>query len=278
MDDPVGPAHRLGTVLAISVGLLASLSATASPGPPGRASAAAATVFPASPGLHLPVVRRLSDGTRIACTTASDCAMLEAALVTATRTLDPVLPSSSSFSAVTLIAPTSTDQLAVVGTRRRSAPAATTLLVGQELVERGLAAPTDRGRVWIVVNPSVVAAGTEMTVRVLAHELVHVRTRAADLPGPLWVEEGLAVALVDRATASGPAPAAADASSWPADDWVPTTLDDYAVAGAVVHRLSERVGWEAVGRWYAATADGTPSVEAARLVGDPGTGRNHDGA
>lgn len=229
--------------------------------------------------LGLPVVRRAPDGTRIACSEPADCRILEEALAVATRALDPVVPRVHRMSALTVIAPTAAGQLAVVGSRSAGVPAATTLLVGEDMVRRGVASPQDRGRVWIVVNPSVTAVDADLTAEVLAHELVHVRTRAADLPGPLWVEEGYAVAATHRALGpeAGPtldpaAEAEARRASWPADDWSPTTVADYALAGAVVEALADDIGWGGVARWYAATAAGTPSRAAAGDIQDESPG------
>lgn len=219
---------------------------------------------------------RVDDGTRVACARPEDCPVLASAMDAASTALDRVLPSPLRFSAVTVLAPTLAGQLAVVGARGAGAPAATTLLVGEDLVRRGVAAPQDRGRVWIVVNPQVVAEGVQSLTEVLIHELVHVRTRAADLSGPLWVEEGYAVALTRLALAKPSAPQPAeDAPRWPDDSWRPTTLADYEVAGAVVDALAAQYGWCGVARWYAATAGGMPSPRAVLQVAgggcDPGS-------
>lgn len=235
--------------------------------------------------LGLPVVRHAPDGTRIACSEPADCRVLEEALAVATRALDPVVPRVHRMSALTVIAPTAAGQLAVVGSRSAGVPAATTLLVSEDMVRRGVASPRDRGRVWIVVNPSVTAVDGDLTAEVLAHELVHVRTRAADLPGPLWVEEGYAVAATHRALGPEAGPtldpateAEAHRAPWPADDWSPTTVADYAWAGAVVEALVDDVGWGGVARWYAATAAGTPSRAAAKEIQDESPGGEDAGS
>ena len=270
----VGPRRVLLVVVPILALALAFAPAAALTGTSSTGAAAASRAR--SEALLLPTVRRMPDGTRIACAQPADCRTLEAALVAATDALDPVLPRTHRFSAVTMVAPTPAGQLAVVGARGAGAPAATTLLVGDDLVRRRVAPPWDRGRVWIVVNPAVTRAGADLSAEVLTHELVHVRTRAADLPGPLWVEEGYAVALTHRALGaqagptleSWPGGGAEPAPPWPADDWSPTSSADYAVAGAVVESLAGDIGWDGVARWYAATASGTSSQAAAQQVQD----------
>lgn len=262
--------------VALAFAPAAAITGTSITGQGGAAASSPAR----SEALQLPSARRTPDGTRIACAQPADCRVLEAALVAATDALDPVLPRTHRFSAVTLVAPTPAGQLAVVGARGSGPPAATTLLVGDDLVRRGVAFPPDRGRVWIVVNPAVTRAGTYLSAEVLTHELVHVRTRAADLPGPLWVEEGYAVALTHRARGpqagpaleSSPGGGAEPAPQWPADDWLPTTSADYALAGAVVESLAGDIGWDGVARWYAATASGAPSLASAQQIKDDNRG------
>lgn len=271
-DQP--PAGRRG-LLAAAAALLALVVAVAlAPGPVAPATLAGSEPL-RSTGVH-----RMADGTRIACVVQADCRVLQDAFAVADRALEPVLPRVHRTSAVTVVAPSPAGQLAVIGPRSTGAPAATTLLVDQDLVRRGVASPSDRGRVWIVVNPAVTAVGPQLTAEVLTHELVHVRTRAADLPGPLWVEEGYAVAVTHRALGPQAGPTIDPASElatdplaqWPADDWVPGSLAEYARAGAIVEALADDIGWDGVARWYAATAAGTPSREAARQVQDESPG------
>ena len=271
---PVAVAAILAVALAFSSA--AAMTGTTITGHGGAAAPSPAR----SEALLLHSVRRTPDGTRIACAQPADCRVLEAALAAATDVLDPVLPRPHRFSAVTLVAPTPAGQLAVVGARGAGPPAATTLLVSDDLIRRGLASPRDRGRVWIVFNPAVTRAGVDLSAEVLTHELVHVRTRAADLPGPLWVEEGYAVALTHRALGpqagpallSSPGGGAEPAPQWPNDNWSPTTSADYALAGAVVESLAGDIGWDGVARWYAATAGGAPSLASAQGIKDDNRG------
>ncbi|SDB80132.1 hypothetical protein GA0111570_101407 [Raineyella antarctica] len=264
------------TLLVLSLLLAVSLSPVGAPDrPAGSASAGQRSL-----ALEASTVVRMRDGTRVACAEPADCQVWAVALAAASRALDPVLPAVPPFSAVTVIAPTLAGQVSVVGNRSQGIPAATTLLVGDDLVRRGVASPQDRGRVWIVVNPAVTRAGGELPTRVLTHELVHVRTRAADLAGPLWVEEGYAVAVTERvlgpsAAIARPGPGTGDTlapPAWPSDDWVPSTTEDYAVAGAVVKALAGRIGWNGVARWYAATGAGAGSRTIARNLEQQITG------
>ncbi|QGF24211.1 hypothetical protein [Raineyella fluvialis] len=241
-----------------------------------------------APADRLRLTRTLSlpQGDRVACAVPADCRLWASALQDAAAALDPVLPAGP-LGAVTLVAPTAAGQAAVLGTGPGTRPAATTLRVDARMVARGAAPASQRGRTWIVVNPEVARTGGDLPRQVLVHELVHVRTLAPDLPGPLWVEEGYAVALTHRvlgptvgpvvpASSVGAAEAAVDAalgrsapvaggpSGWPSDDWVPLTIDDYGVAGRIVEGLAARLGWDRVARWYAASEAGAGSLAAAR--------------
>ncbi len=250
------PAHRAAVAATILVtGIL--LATTAPPTPSGPAVAPVA--------LRLDTVHDLPDGTRIACADPDQCRYWQVAWEGATAALDPILPQVPDASAVTVVAPVPAGQVAVVGAQD-PLPAATTLRVDDTLVRRGVATPGQLDRFWIVVNPAIAAEPEDVATEVLTHELVHVRTRAADLDGPLWVEEGYAVALAHRALGPAAGPAATTVGPWPDDDWVPRTLAEYGAAGAVVEDLATRIGWDGVDRWYAATSAGEPSRTAAAAL------------
>ena len=262
-------------VLAAAAVLL-TLAAPA-PAVPGRSAAPAA---PSRPAASL----RLADGTPVSCAARTDCAVWATALRRAEAALDPLLPAQPPVGDVTVVAPTTAGQAALLGVATTDRPAATTLVVGADLIARGFAPADQRGRTWIVVNPDVARAGGDLPTQVLTHELVHARTRSAELAGPLWVEEGYAVALTHRALGPGAGPvppssaagaadaalaAAADsatvpAGAWPSDGWLPRTTDEYGVAGQIVTDLAARIGWQGVARWYAASEAGAGSLAAAR--------------
>lgn len=280
-------------VLAVAAVLITLAPDPVGPAGPGRertvARTGGPTVAPAAAWRSM-TSRRRADGTTVACTADADCVVWAAALARAEAALDPLLPALP-VADVTVVAPTAAVQAALLGVAMTARPAATTLVVDDGLVTRGFAPADQRGRTWIVVNPDVARTGGDLPMQVLIHELVHARTRAPELAGPLWVEEGYAVALTHRALGpqAGPVPpssAAGDAAAalraalasagdattggpsaaggWPSDRWAPRTTDEYGVAGQIVTDLAGRIGWDGVARWYAASEAGAGSLAAAR--------------
>ncbi|WOP17617.1 hypothetical protein [Raineyella sp. LH-20] len=252
---------------ALVVGALAlgAVSITLAPAPviPGRDRTVAPFLARTDP--RPMTTRRLPDGTTVACAAGADCAVWAAAMTRAEEALDPLLPARPPVGDVTVVAPTSVVQAALLGVAMTARPAATTLMVDDDLVARGFAPADQRGRTWIVVNPDIARAGGDLPTQVLTHELVHARTRAPELTGPLWVEEGYAVALTHRALGpqAGPVRPPSAAGDWPSDRWPPRTTDDYGVAGQIVTDLAARIGWDGVARWYAASEAGAGSLAAA---------------
>ncbi len=276
-SDASGARRAAGVLVAVLAAALV-LVTVAAPAPVGTVSRAgtaslAGTVFHTRAG---PVPSshstRLPDGSVVVCAAAADCGLWATALAGAEAALDPLLPALPPVGGLTVVAPTAAGQAAILGVPVTARPAATTLVVDEAMVASGVAPADQRGRTWIVVGPdlartALAGSGGDLPRQVLTHELVHARTRAALFDGPLWVEEGYAVALTHRALgpAAGPVPpAGAGRPDWPSDDWVPRSLDDYGVAGQVVTDLAARIGWAGVAGWYAASEAGTGSPAAAR--------------
>ncbi|MEA5155198.1 hypothetical protein [Raineyella sp.] len=279
--------RRAGTILIAVLAVALVLVTTAAPGQVGTGSVArtvsvTSTVARTGAG-PFSGAARLPDGSVVVCAAPADCGLWADALAQAEAALDPWLPAEPPVSDLTVVAPTTAGQAALLGVPATARPAATTLVVDQAMVASGLATADQRGRTWIVVNPDVARTDGDLPRQVLTHELVHARTRAAVLDGPLWVEEGYAVALTHRVLgpsagpvpprSAGPVPSpsvgpvpspSVGPTAWPSDDWVPRTLDDYGIAGQAVTDLAARIGWVGVARWYAASEAGAGSLAAAR--------------
>lgn len=255
---------RTGVVAVLAMALATGGGAavqggTASPGSGRVPETVAVGAFASRPAGHRAAV---------SCQVPAGCQEWADRLAEAERVLDPVLPAMPVGEPGTrLVVPTASGQEEIVGKRSVGSPTATTLVVSDHLVRSGIAPARTQGETWIVVNPRIGAQPDREVAEILAHELVHVRTRAPRLPGATWVEEGYAVALVDRAFPDATVRATPQADPrpgpWPPDDWAPRTWQDYSRAGGLVADLADTVGWPAVHRWYADVSAGTSPTEGS---------------
>ena len=136
--------------------------------------------------------------------------------------------------------------------------------------------PTTDAAVRVVVNPATAAQPDDALGATLVHETVHVATRSAASPAPLWAVEGLAEHV---ALAAHPAQRSADLAALrgggaptglPADAAFATGGADvgaaYAQAWLVCEAVVEHRGEDDLGRFYAALDAGAPVGEAARTT------------
>lgn len=134
--------------------------------------------------------------------------------------------------------------------------------------------PTTGAAVRVVVNPAVAGDPDAELGTVLTHETVHVATRSARSPAPLWAVEGLAeyVALeahpdqrADELAALRPVGAGA---GLPADARFTAGGQDvtaaYAEAWLACQAVAEHRGRTDLGRFYAALDDGRTVQQASR--------------
>ncbi|GAA3562113.1 hypothetical protein GCM10022197_17170 [Microlunatus spumicola] len=134
--------------------------------------------------------------------------------------------------------------------------------------------PTTDAAVRVVVNPATAAQPDDALGATLVHETVHVATRSAASPAPLWAVEGLAEHV---ALAAHPGQRGADLAALRTGG-APTALPDdaafatggadvgaaYAQAWLLCETVVDRRGEDDLGRFYAALDTGSPVDDAAR--------------
>jgi hypothetical protein len=136
--------------------------------------------------------------------------------------------------------------------------------------------PTTAAAVRVVVNPATAPESDAELGTTLAHETVHVATRSAVSPAPLWAVEGLAehVALAAHPDQQGAERAALGSTGLPtrlpADAAFAAGGADvgaaYARAWLVWEAVAEHRGEDDLGRFYAALDAGEPVSAAARAT------------
>jgi hypothetical protein len=133
--------------------------------------------------------------------------------------------------------------------------------------------PTTAAALRVVVNPAAGTGTDDELGLLLTHETVHVATRSAASPAPLWAVEGLAehVALAahpDQRADELAALRGQDPAALPPDDAFDADARDvtaaYAQAWLACRAVADRRGQAGLGRLYAALDDGDPLDEAAR--------------
>ena len=142
---------------------------------------------------------------------------------------------------------------------------------------------TTEAAVRVVVNPAIAQDPDAELATTLTHEAVHVATRSAASPAPLWAVEGLAeyVALEahpgERADELAALPTGEPPSRLPADGTFTAggaeVTAAYAQAWLACKAVAEHRGRSDLGRFYAALDDGaTVDAAARRTLGvDEGT-------
>lgn len=138
--------------------------------------------------------------------------------------------------------------------------------------------PTTGAAVRVVVNPATASDSDVELGTTLTHETVHVATRSATSPAPLWAVEGLAeyVALEahpsQRKVELAVLPAGGTPTRLPPDAAFTAGGQDvtaaYAQAWLACTTIAEHRGRSDLGRFYRALDDGDPVGTAARSALD----------
>ena len=133
--------------------------------------------------------------------------------------------------------------------------------------------PTTGAAVRVVVNPAAGAGSDDELGLLLTHETVHVATRSAASPAPLWVVEGLAELVALEAHPGQRADELAalrghDPADLPPDRAFAAGGHDvtaaYAQAWLACRAVADRRGAAGLGRLYVALDDGRTLDRAAR--------------